>query len=338
VPTLADVARLAGVGVGTASRAISGKGYVDGETRDRVLAAATELGYRRNAAARALRERRSRAIGLLIPDLTNEFYTAAAEVLQGELDAAGLQVVVSLTGHDPAAERHAWEAMLDRQVDGVVHVPIDPDAPLPADLPVVQLNRRSFGAGAPAVLADETGGVAALTEHVLAAGHRDVLVLVGPPRVSTTRDRLAGYRSVAEAAGLPEVTGSAVRGARSRIIGAGLTAEGGYRALLDLADDLPTAVIALSSRLVMGVLRACGELDLDVPGRLSVAGLGDPEWFSIWRPAITTFAPPLREMGRRAAAEILRLVDADGPPREPEPIRMPGVLQVRGSVGPPAAG
>lgn len=80
--TLADVAKLAGVGVGTASRALSGRGYVDDATKSKVQDAAAKLKYRRNAAARALRERRSRVVGLLIPDLSNEFYTSAAEVLQ----------------------------------------------------------------------------------------------------------------------------------------------------------------------------------------------------------------------------------------------------------------
>ncbi|MGV9798136.1 hypothetical protein ACWDTP_08750 [Mycobacterium sp. NPDC003449] len=140
--------------MGTASRALSGKGYVDEQTRRRVRVAAAQLEYRGNAAARALRERRSRAVGLLIPDLTNEFYTSAAEVLQTELDAEGFQLIVAQTRGLIDEEREAWESMLSRQVDGVVHVPVDPSTPVPKEIPVVQLrsgdgNERARPGGCP---------------------------------------------------------------------------------------------------------------------------------------------------------------------------------------------
>ncbi|OLL71432.1 transcriptional regulator, LacI family [Pseudonocardia sp. Ae168_Ps1] len=328
VSTLADVARLAGVGVGTASRAISGKGYVDDATRRRVLDAAGELGYRRNAAARALRERRSLVVGLMLPDIHNEFYTASAAVLQAELADAGYQLLVVATGNSADAERHAWETMLDRQVDGVVHVPVDPGGVAPPGLPVVQLNRHTRTAGTPAVVSDDVAGVAELTRHVIAAGHTDLAVLVGAPELSTSAERLAGFRTAADAAGLAE---DGPRGARYRVLVTGFSADGGAAAMARTAGDLPGAVVALSSRLVMGVLRWAGEHEVRIPADLSLAGLGDPEWFAIWQPGITTFAPPLAEMGRRAAHELIAAMG-----EEPGPaggtIRLPGELRIRGSV------
>lgn len=339
MPTLADVARLAGVGVGTASRAISGNGYVDPGTRDRVLVAARELGYRRNAAARALRERRSRAIGLLVPDLSNEFYTASAEVLQAELDSAGFQLVVALTGTDPDGERHAWDTMLDRQVDGVVHVPVDPDAALPSGPPIVQLNRRSRRVVVPAVVSDDITGVRNLTEQVLTAGHRNIVAITGPTHLSTTRDRLEGYRRAVKGAGFGEpVEDGRTDSGRARLVTTDLTTAGGREAMHRMGGNPPTAVVALSSRLVLGVLQACDELGIAVPDELSVVGLGDPEWFSIWRPPITTFAPPLSEMGRQAGRAILAAVGSRGStqqPGKPRVIRLPGRLQLRGSIRPP---
>ncbi len=332
--TLADVARLAGVGVGTASRALSGKGYVDEATKGRVLDAATKLKYRGNAAARALRERRSRAIGLLIPDLRNEFYTSAAEVLQVELDAAGFQLIVAQTGGAAGDEQRAWESMLSRQVDGVVHVPVDPLGPVPTSLPVVQLNRRSQRCTAPAVVSHDSQGVQALTEHVINVGHRDIVALVGPSDFSTTRDRVAGFRTAITAAGIPETSRPTPSGQRARILTAALSIDAGAAAIESIVDDLPTAVLALSAQFVLGTLTVCKRRSIAIPAQLSIAGFNDPAWYSVWNPAITTFAPPLADMGRRASREILTAIDKwDGnPPQHPASIQMDGELRVRESV------
>lgn len=345
--TLADVAKLAGVGIGTASRALSGKGYVDELTRRRVQEAAARLEYRGNAAARALRERRSRVVGLLIPDLTNEFYTSAAEVLQTELDAAGFQLIVAQTRGLVDDERRAWESMLSRQVDGVIHVPVDPSAPVPSGMPVVQLNRRSLPSTVPAVISDDAAGIQALTEHVIEMGHRDIVAVVGPDTFSTTNDRLSGFRTAIAAAGIPEVAaGTRIRpgagerrhGARARILSTELTIEAGAAAIEQIADDPPTAVLALSAQFVLGALVACQRRSITIPDDLSIAAINDPAWYAVWTPAITTFAPPLAEMGRRAGRELVAAMDhrdEDNPP-EPAVIRLRGDLRIRRSVTAPA--
>jgi LacI family transcriptional regulator len=331
VVKLADVARLAGVGVGTASRAISGRGSIDPETKERVLAAAAQLGYRPNAAARALRERRTRVVGLLLPDIHNEFYTASVAVLQNVLDGAGFQLLVAATGNDPKSEQDAIAAMLDRQVDGLVHVPVDDTAPLPADLPIVQLNRRSEPLQAPAVVSDDVAGVAHLTGRIIRAGHTDVAVVVGPPEHSTSRDRLAGFRQAVAAAGIPEGSARTPAG-RSRTIVRPFTTAGGADAVATLAEDPPQTLIALSSRLMLGVVGECARRGIRVPDELSVAGLGDPEWYPLWQPSITTFAPPLAEMGRRAAQILLGLLADPAAPRAATHILVPGEVRIRGSV------
>jgi LacI family transcriptional regulator len=164
-------------------------------------------------------------------------------------------------------------------------------------------------------------------------------VLTGPPNLSTSRERLAGYRQAIEAAGIPEVESGGRGGPRSRVLVCPFSTEGGAEAIARLADDLPQAVLALSSRLVMGVLRGCGERGIRIPDDLSVAGLGDPEWFAVWQPGITTYAPPLPEMGRRAAETLLALLDGDAPAPPTGPQRLLGSLRIRDSVrgltGPP---
>ena len=260
-----------------------------------------------------------------LPDIHTEFYTASAAVLQHVLDTAGFQLLVASTGNDPKAEQDALAAMLDRQVDGIVHVPVDDTTPLPDGVPVVQLNRRSDPPQAPAVISDDVTGIAELTSAIIRAGHTDHAVIVGPPDHSTSRDRLAGYHEAAVAAGIPE-TG------RSRVLVCPFTPDGGASALAEIADDLPDALIALSSRLMLGVLRECGHRGIRIPTDMSLAGHGDPDWYAVWQPGITTYAPPLAEMGRIAAETLLNLLDEPGTANAPEPIRVAGTVITRSSV------
>lgn len=325
---LIDVARTAGVGVGTASRALSGNGSVDAVTKERVRAVAKELGYSPDTAARALRERRTRTIGLLVPDLANEFYTASVAVLHQVLSDAGYQLVIAATGNDPAAEQKALQNMIDQRVEGLVHVPVDAGLNFPATVPLVQLNRRSNAKDTAAATSDDVAGVDQLTTAVIQAGHRDIAVIVGPADFSTSRDRLSGVLRAAERAGVPE-SEHLVDGARLRILRAPLTPDGGAAAVSELVADLPSCLIALSSRLVMGALRECGERGISIPETMSLAGFGDPDWFSIWRPGITTFAPNLTEMGRQAATMLLHQLEGHSAERL---ALVPGKVQIRGSV------
>lgn len=325
---LIDVARTAGVGVGTASRALSGNGSVDAVTKERVRAVAKELGYSPDTAARALRERRTRTIGLLVPDLANEFYTASVSVLHQVLSDAGYQLVIAATGNDAVAEQKALQNMIDQRVEGIVHVPVDAGLNFPAAVPLVQLNRRSDAKDVAAATSDDVAGVEELTAAIIKAGHRDIAVIAGPMDFSTSRDRLSGVLRATEVAGISEGQ-HLVDGARLRILHAPLTPDGGALAVSTLAADLPSCLIALSSRLVMGALRECGDRGIRVPEDMSLAGFGDPDWFSIWRPGITTFAPNLTEMGRQAATMLLAKLAGQAT----EPLALiAGKVQIRGSV------
>ena len=319
---LADVARVAGVGYGTASRAISGRGSVDEATRTRVLDVAKELGYRRHAAARALRENRSHTVGLVVPDIVNEFYTETAEVITRELEREGLRLMVVTTGSDVAAERAAIDTMLERQVDAIIHVPVDPTAASIREVPLVQLNRRTHDATS-AVLSDDVAGVRAVVEHVLDAGYRDLLVIGGPPGLSSSEGRIEGLRAAVACADAGRAP------VRVREVAGAFSAESGARAFADALDDRPDVVVALSSRLVLGVLQAARQHDISVPGDIALAGYGDPDWFSVWGPGITTFSPPLAGMGHRAAALVVELL-AGGEETGIE--LLPGSLEIRGTT------
>lgn len=323
---LTDVAREAGVGYGTASRAISGRGSVDANTREKVLAAAEKLGYRTNAMARALRENKTRTVGLIVPDIINEFYTESAAVLQDVLDKSGYQLMVATTGNDGEKERRVIESMLDRRVDAIVHVPVNPQAKFPKEVQVVELNRRS-DMNRCTVTSDDDTGLHELVVHLLDQGYRDIGVVVGPAELSTARDRKAGFinalENISTKHGIREEL-------RYRVIHTKYSPTGGYKAFSEFANDLPEVIVPLSTQVTLGVLKATQEQGLSIPDDLAIACYGVAEWLAVWGPGITVFAPDLPAMGAAAARQVLSFLDDAEQPEKHQ--RIPGQLIIRGTT------
>ncbi len=207
--TLKDVAALAGVHPGTASRAINAatRDLVNEETARRVLAAADELGYRPNPIARGLKTSRSYTVGVLIPDLTNPLFPRIVRGIQDKLEESGYTPLIANTDNDPARERADIEAMRARQVDGLItatahrHDDLEIDG-AGGELPVVLVNRRHEQGTRPSVVADDRLGVRLAIEHLVALGHRRIAHLAGPQDLSTGYLRLQGFREALADAGI----------------------------------------------------------------------------------------------------------------------------------------
>lgn len=297
---LHDVARLAGVGIATASRTISGRGAVSPATREKVLDAVAKLGYRPNPLARSMRSDRSRIVAFMLPDLINEFYTVSADVIHRDLSAAGYQMIItSASSSDEEWQTFQW--LGDYRVDGIIHVPIGPTLPLPQDVPIVQINRISHQRPMAAVLADDKGGFDQLTTLLLERGHTDLAVITGEEWHSSTRYRLAGVRDAVDRK----------KNVRFRVKPGQFTRAWGYEATLLMADDLPQAIIASSPRIASGVIQALQELEVNVPNEVSLVSYDDPEWFSLWQPGMTSVVPPLAEMSHRAVERLIGMIERE---------------------------
>ncbi|MCA9833377.1 MAG: LacI family DNA-binding transcriptional regulator [Thermomicrobiales bacterium] len=318
--SLHDVARLAGVGIGTASRVISGRGSVSEATRRKVEEAVSALNYRPNSLARAMRSDQSHIIAFMQPDLLNEFYDVSADVIHRACVAAGYQMVItsSLTAEE---EWESFRWLADYRIDGIIHVPLSPTLPLPVTMPIVQLNRVSAHRPINAVLADERGGFDELTTYLLQQGHRDVLVIIGEEHHSSTQFRLQGVRDAV----------ARYQDVRLRVSAGEFTREWGYQAMNVAVEELPHAVIASSPRIASGVIQALNEMELRVPEDISVVSFDDPDWFSFWGPGMTTLVPPLHDMSARAVDWLTRLID--GEEIASDIVHLPCTLRIRGSVG-----
>jgi DNA-binding LacI/PurR family transcriptional regulator len=329
-PVMVDVARLAGVSQKTVSRVINDAPNVSEDVRDRVLAAIARLGYRPNAAARALVTNRTRVIGIVTPG--SALYGPSAQLFGIERAAwqAGYSVVIASTLRASGHELEAAVAQLvDAGVDGIVLAGGMPAASLPREalggIPTVCVGDPLVigGAECPAVMPDQRGGARTATEHLLSLGHRTVHHVAGPDDWFSATERAAGWREALEAAGAPVPAP----------IPGDWTPAAGHRAGQELAtrDDV-TAVFAANDQMAMGVMRGLFEAGRRIPRDVSVVGFDDAPESEYQLVPLTTVSQDFDTITSRAVAELLRLVDgADDSPRT---IRLPTELRPRNSSGP----
>jgi len=330
--TLVDVAARAGVGRGTASRALTGSTSVSPGVRSAVLQAADELDYRPNLAARSLRSRRSGSVALVVPEtedvvFTDSFFSGILRGVNAELTDAGLLLVLSLPRTDEQRhqiERHA----VDGHVDGVILISAHDTDPLPsallaAGVPVVTAGRPSDGT-MPSVDVDNRGGARAATEHLIAAGRRELTTVTGPQDMSAGTDRVAGWRDAVSAAGLATYPRHMADGE--------FTEEGGYLAMQRLLRVVPglDGVFVASDLMAAGALTALREAGKGVPTDVSVVGFDDRPLARHLSPPLTTVRQPIEDLGRSATRMLLQLLA--GEPAPAEPTVLPTQLVVRESA------
>jgi LacI family transcriptional regulator len=329
-PTMSDVARAAGVSLKTVSRVVNRESGVTAETSERVRAAIDSLGFRRNEAARALRQGRvSQTLGLVIEDMANPFYFG---IMRGVEEAArrnGLLVIAASSDESGERERELTLALCERRVEGLILVPAADDhayllPEMRLGVRVVFLDRPPRGIEADTVLVDNVGGADTATSHLLAQGHRRVAMVGDTPTLYTSVQRLEGYRSALERHGVV-FDEHLVRLGRHDVAAAERAAD----ELLALADP-PTAIFAANNRSTIGVVRASAKDGR----RVALVGFDDFELAELLPVPVTVVATDSVELGRQAAILLLeRLVGGNGRPRT---VVLPTTLVPRGSgeIGP----
>jgi LacI family transcriptional regulator len=327
--TLADIAREAGTSASTASRALSGRGYVSDAARVRLVAAAERLGYVPNASARTLKQRTSRVVGVVVSDLGNQFYARVAAGVEQTLREAGYQMVLLADNSESAEEVAGARTFLAMRAPGVIVTPVGHEATALLarhGVAVVEVDRLLATVPCDGVAIDNVRGARDATAHLLAAGHRRIGLLVAETDWTSDVGRLEGYRTAHEDAGVPVDEGLIVR-----ISFHARDADGRIAALLDA--EAPTAIFAANNLLAEQAWHVLRRRGLSLPDDVSLVGFDDVPWMEMVSPGITAVAQPAVELGRRAAHLLLgRIPD---PTREPTVERLEPTLVVRGSTGPP---
>ena len=337
-PSLKDVAHLAQTSIATASRAISGAGYVAEETRARILDAARNLNYQPNLRARGLRQRFSRSIGLIIPNLLNAYYTALADAAAQQLTASGYHLLLSSTRDDPSAEHDVLYDMVGQAVDGLIWVPTNPDAELMGYLmsqhtPLVAIVRRLRDDPVDTVVFEDLAGSLAAMQHLISLGHQRVAYIGGDVMFSSNHDRWQGYLNALREAGITPDDALVKLGTNRSMWGTMAMND-----LLRLASP-PTAIFVASNAIMPGVIRTLRQVSVRLPEEMSLICFDDVDWFSFSVPPITAINTPYTKLAEAAVDLLLaRIGQGDGLERPPVFMEISFELMLRRSTAPPRRG
>ena len=305
-----DVALQAGVSVTTVSHVVNGTRFVSETARQRVEEAVRELGYVPSAVARSLKHNTTRTFGMVIPNNSNPYF---AEIIRGVEDrcfAAGYNVILCNSNDDPQRQAAYLRVLAEKRIDGLVFVASGSDAVVRATLcdiriPLVLLDREVAGMpNCDLVEVNHTVGGELATRHLLDLGHPRVACISGPPGLSPSSQRRAGWKQALEEAQVDRKETDLARG--------DFTARGGYLAMQVLLKrkPRPTAVFVCNDLMAFGALTAAREAGVAVPEQLSIVGFDDIDLAAFSAPPLTTVAQPKLQIGTLAAELLLERVDA----------------------------
>lgn len=330
--TIKDVARRAGLSQSTVSRALNQSGYVSAEAQQRIDEAVHELGYQPNWLARGLKGQASRLAGLIVPEVSSLYDNLIIQSVSAVLHESGYGMILCINNEDAEVDLGYLKVLQEKRVDGIIYV-----HPLHGSnsafvrnlaqqgLPIIELNRRCEEDLLDGVLADNVQSGHQITDYLIGLGHRRIGLIMGETDLTTGQNRLSGYRHALNDAAIP-IDQDLIRiGSFSQEHG-----EVGMGALLQLAER-PSAILAGSNRILMGILKVLGEQNIRIPDDMSVAAFNDTEWLSIWNPPITTVDIATEEMAKLSVDLLLRRINSAQNETRPRTYLLSTSLIERGS-------
>lgn len=306
--TIVDIAKELGISASTVSRALSDSPLVNADTKRTVLQTAERLGYQRNELARALVKGSSGAVGLLVPDITNPFFSDIARGVGEIVDRFGVGVILCNTDGRVDRELSYIRLMRRKRVDGLLLCSTTTKAPylqelVHANIPFILVSRLYAHHNVPFVITDDHVGAKLAVEHLVDLGHDRIGFIGGPENVQASRDRMEAYLGVLENNGLHT--------SEDWRTYAGFTQAAGREAAQRMLTlpECPTAIFAANDVTALGVLEVAEGLGLRVPEDLSLVGYDDISYASLPRIQLTTIAQPAVEMGQIAASWLIERLE-----------------------------
>lgn len=335
-PTIEEVARQARTSTATVSHVINNTRYVSDEVRLRVNEAIEELGYRPSAVARGLARRKTQLVSVVLPDVDNPLFRDVFRAMEASLFESEYDLLVANTWEDLARQEAILDALISRRVDGIIIAPARGVSDLLETVrryrtPMVIIDRYAEGYDLPALTVNNEQAAFEAVSHLFDDGHSRIGFIggfaTGDETVSAVADRLHGYLRAHEEHGLavdPNLVCTDLTNNRQ---------EDGYQAALDTLSHprRPSAILVINSLLQLGALRAFRELNLHCPEDVGLVGFDDDDWATISKPPMTVVRQPTLELGRRAAAALVRLLEEGDTVEVAENQELKCKLIIRGS-------
>jgi len=304
--TIHDVAREAGVSIATVSRVLQGSSKVLPETQERINDAIRRLNYRPNRLAQQFRSQETKNILVIVPEIGNTFYSDILAGIKSVAIKNGYSILIVDSNSDPAAERHFYEMLVQKQVDGIIAFSTAlPTAELQsyaAQYPVVIGCRYVSDETLPNVTIDNEKASSDITNYILSLGHKKICYLAGPADTHVYRARLNGF--------LDAVRSRGVDVPRNRIVRCEANIQGGYDAVANLLNSREkfTAIVASGDTMAVGAIRALNNFGYHVPDDVAVVGFDDIELSRLFSPSLTTVRQPKYLIGSRSMEIMLDLI------------------------------
>lgn len=333
--SIKDVAKQAGVSTATVSHVINKTRFVREETRLKVLDAINSLNYQPNAIARGLATNSTQAIGLVVSDITNPFFTTVVRIVENEFIQLGYHTIFCNTDEDPVREDEYLRLLAARQIDGLIIAPTGIHSTRlmqmsASEIPIVLLDRGSPDINAPLVEVDNESGGYQATKYLLELGHRRISVLRGLETIGTQVARTNGYLRALQEAGVPidkdliisanplhysnqhSSISNQPESPPTTLTNLQMTpnAFAALHQLLDLPDR-PTAIFVCNNQMTLGVLYALKERNLTCPDDLSVICFDDHDWAPLFSPAITVVRQPTNRLGKLTADMLMKMINKE---------------------------
>lgn len=301
------VARLAGVGLGTASRALSGNGYVRKKTLERILEAADRLGYQCNEVARSLRARQSYVIGIVVPDIGGPFMVDCVRSAQAVFRQRGYMSILAFSEGNSEAERDETECLLRRQIDGLLVVPASSsakffDSPQVSAVPAVFFDQPLSNAKFDAVLVKNRQGAHDATAHLVQHGHRRIACIGVNRHLYTIRRRMEGYRDAIREFGLSEYLSVIEPDQIDTQIDEWLRMK-----------SPPTAIFGLNELSSLRAVQALASRRVRMPDQIAFVGFDEIQLGAWFDPPLSAVVQPAARIGEEAALRLLHRIDAKEP-------------------------
>ena len=308
--TLKEIAKLAGVSTATVSHVINGTRFVSEETKKKVLKVIEDVGYRTNFIARSLRSKKSYTIGLIVPDISNSFFAAITETIAKHLKEKGYRLILANSDENKEYEKEEINVFTSQIIDGLIIAPVADDHTFMQDLvdenyPVVFIDRKPTGYVRDCVLADNFNGSFDATTAFIKQGHKKIGIITGLQGLTTTSERLQGYKEALSKHNLP---------VEERLIKYGNSKyESGYSSVEELLKNTDmTALYVGNNSMTIGAVNCLIDNNVKIPEDISVIGFDDYAWAKITNPPLTVVKQPIYKMSVKAVELLLKRINEGG--------------------------